>query len=275
MKTLKALVLVALIVSFGSPLVAEASWWNPFSWFKKATVEQSRSVPVVNTEYKEDATKKPVTTSHVPPKGSIKVSLGEKYEAQGASAVVTEVVEDSRCPSDVQCIQAGTVKIKVKASYKILSKTVTMTLGQPFSYKGYSATLVDVLPVPTSSTKINPADYVFYFSVKTPVVVDATPKEEDSYPAKVAQCLKDNGAQFFGASWCPHCQAQKALFGAAAKLLPYVECAAGSMGLEQAQLCIDNNITGYPTWKFKSGQTLTGEQSIETLAAKAQCAITK
>jgi thiol-disulfide isomerase/thioredoxin len=275
MKTVKAVVLVVFIVSLSSPLVAQASWWNPLSWFKKSTVEQPHVVPVVNTEHKEGDTKKPITTSHVPPKGSIKVKLGEKYEAQGASAMVTEVVEDSRCPTDVQCIQAGTVKIKVKAFYKILSKTITMTLGQPFSYKGYSATLVDVLPTPTSSTKINPSDYVFYFSLKTPTVVEVAPKQEESYLAKVAQCLKDNGAQFFGASWCPHCQAQKLLFGVAAELLPYVECSPDPTKPSQAQICIDNKITAYPTWKFKSGEVISGEQTIEALAAKAHCSIIK
>ena len=46
-------------------------------------------------------------------------------------------------------------------------------------------------------------------------------------PAKYdefAQCLKDSGITFYGAFWCPHCQAQKKLFGRSAKLLPYVEC---------------------------------------------------
>mgnify|MGYP006958842234 CR=1 FL=1 len=143
MKTIKALVLVALIISVGSPLVAEASWWNPRSWFKKAVIEQSHIVvPTPSSDHKEGDTKKPVTTP-ASPKGSIKVKLGEKYEARGASAMVTEVVEDSRCPSDVQCIQAGTVKIKVKGSYKFISKSVTMILGQPFTYNGYSVTLVD------------------------------------------------------------------------------------------------------------------------------------
>ncbi|MEK9176664.1 MAG: hypothetical protein AAB923_00015, partial [Patescibacteria group bacterium] len=37
-----------------------------------------------------------------------------------------------------------------------------------------------------------------------------------------AQCLKDNGAVFCGAYWCPHCQNQKKLFGTSAALLPFV-----------------------------------------------------
>ena len=39
----------------------------------------------------------------------------------------------------------------------------------------------------------------------------------------LATCLKDKGAVFYGAFWCPHCQAQKKEFGSSAKLLPYVE----------------------------------------------------
>ena len=38
-----------------------------------------------------------------------------------------------------------------------------------------------------------------------------------------AQCLKDTGAVFYGAFWCPHCQSQKKLFGSSVKLLPYDE----------------------------------------------------
>ena len=39
-----------------------------------------------------------------------------------------------------------------------------------------------------------------------------------------AQCLGEKRALFYGAFWCPHCQEQKAMFGAAQRRLPYVEC---------------------------------------------------
>src|SRR3989344_8083454 len=39
-----------------------------------------------------------------------------------------------------------------------------------------------------------------------------------------ARCLKDRGAIFYGAFWCPHCQNQKTMFGRSSRLLPYVEC---------------------------------------------------
>src|SRR5687767_6111588 len=47
---------------------------------------------------------------------------------------------------------------------------------------------------------------------------------EDPYLRGLAERLDDSGAIFYGASWCPHCQEQKAMFGASADRLPYVEC---------------------------------------------------
>jgi len=85
------------------------------------------------------------------------------------------------------------------------------------------------------------------------------------------QCLKFSGALFYGAFWCPHCQAQKALFGSAKQYLPYVECSNADNS--QTQICIDKKIEGYPTWIFKDGSTLGGEQTLQTLADKTQCTL--
>ncbi len=86
----------------------------------------------------------------------------------------------------------------------------------------------------------------------------------------VAQCINDSGATFYGAFWCPHCQATKAMFGKSAKLLPYVECSQPS-GKGQLQICIDAGVTGYPTWRFADGSELGGERSMSELAAKTNC----
>lgn len=85
-----------------------------------------------------------------------------------------------------------------------------------------------------------------------------------------ATCLKDKGAQFYGAFWCPHCQKQKALFGAAAKALPYVECSTAD-GQGRLQVCIDKNIEGYPTWIFADGSREVREMTLADLSAKTSC----
>jgi hypothetical protein len=91
-----------------------------------------------------------------------------------------------------------------------------------------------------------------------------------------AQCLKDKGAIFYGAFWCPHCQAQKKLFGSSAHLLPYVECSTPDAN-GQTQICIDKNITSYPTWVLADGTRLPTENeagvTLETLAAKTSCTL--
>lgn len=87
-----------------------------------------------------------------------------------------------------------------------------------------------------------------------------------------AQCISDSGATFYGAFWCPHCQAQKAMFGKSAKLLPYVECSE-SNGKGQLAVCTDKKIEGYPTWVFADGTRESGEQTFEELAAKTSCIV--
>jgi len=93
-----------------------------------------------------------------------------------------------------------------------------------------------------------------------------------------AQCLKDKGATFYGAFWCPHCQAQKKLFGSSEKFLPYVECSTTD-GSGQLQVCKDKNITGYPTWELADGTRIPDDSpngagvKLETLAAKTGCVL--
>lgn len=85
-----------------------------------------------------------------------------------------------------------------------------------------------------------------------------------------ALCIKESGATFFGAYWCPHCQEQKALFGKSAKNLPYVECSTLN-GQGQMEVCKQKNIEGYPTWEFKDGTRKSGKLSLEDLASFTGC----
>lgn len=90
-----------------------------------------------------------------------------------------------------------------------------------------------------------------------------------------AQCLSDAGAKFYGAFWCVHCQSEKALFktafASAEKYLPYIECSTPDTK-GQLQVCKDEKISSYPTWKFADASVQTGEMSLKQLAAKTGCA---
>lgn len=98
-------------------------------------------------------------------------------------------------------------------------------------------------------------------------------KSDSGVPGKydqLATCLKDKGAKFYGAFWCPHCQAQKKLFGSSEKLLPYIECSTPD-GRNQNGICNNAKIEGYPTWEFADGSRLQGQIPLATLAEKTAC----
>jgi len=69
-----------------------------------------------------------------------------------------------------------------------------------------------------------------------------------------AKALKSGGAEFYGAFWCPHCQAQKTAFGSSKQYLPYVECSNPDQSV--TAICKEKKIESYPTWMFKDGVKL-------------------
>ena len=90
---------------------------------------------------------------------------------------------------------------------------------------------------------------------------------EDPNIRALAEHLADEGAIFYGASWCPHCQEQKRLFGASAARLPYVECSLGGPNAPQSAACRNAGVQSYPTWVI-NGRVTSGE--VLTLAQLAE-----
>lgn len=86
-------------------------------------------------------------------------------------------------------------------------------------------------------------------------VIGAPPAVEDPTLRALAIHLSDSGAKMYGASWCPHCQQQKEMFGASAKRLPYVECSSGGPNSPQMAICSNMNIRVYPTWVINGTRT--------------------
>lgn len=87
-----------------------------------------------------------------------------------------------------------------------------------------------------------------------------------------AQCLTDNGVVMYGTYWCPHCQNQKEMFGDSWEFVNYIECSLPERA-GQTQICKEDGITGYPTWKFSDGSELKGEVTLEQLALKSGCSL--
>lgn len=86
---------------------------------------------------------------------------------------------------------------------------------------------------------------------------------------KFAQCVAATSLTMYGAYWCPHCQAQKKLFGDSFKYIPYVECT------QQEKLCIEKKIDGYPTWIANDGNRYSGELTFQKISEITSCPVPK
>jgi|GEM_PF-695708 len=97
---------------------------------------------------------------------SVIAQLNERVEAWSVSVQPTEILEDSRCPTDVQCIQAGTVRVQTTITDGLGTSTNEFTLGTTITTEAFSVTLTDVAPTKVSTTPIADADYRFTFRIE-------------------------------------------------------------------------------------------------------------
>jgi hypothetical protein len=90
--------------------------------------------------------------------------LGERVLVDGPAVTPLEVLEDSRCPADVQCAWAGRLRIRTAVHLGSGDQRLDLTLGEPMQVADGMLELVEVQPVPaTAGSTIAPADYRFTF----------------------------------------------------------------------------------------------------------------
>lgn len=100
----------------------------------------------------------PITTT-------LSASLNQNAQGLGITIVILAVLEDSRCPLDVQCIQAGTVRVRAQLTSGFGTDTREFTLGTPVTTEAEIVTLSNVTPAPDSTHPITPNEYQFTFTV--------------------------------------------------------------------------------------------------------------
>jgi len=86
----------------------------------------------------------------------------------------------------------------------------------------------------------------------------------NSFQLGLAKHLSRRGAKMFGSYKCPHCNAQKALFGDASKYVDYVECDPEGPNT-RSNLCFSRGIMNYPTWEI-NGKYYEGAKSLAELS---------
>lgn len=89
----------------------------------------------------------------------VEVRINRQVRSTGGLKIAfIELVEDSRCPADVQCVWAGNAKIKVRVTRNGRSKILeldTMTKGMAPNYGNYRLRLKALSPELRSNVRID------------------------------------------------------------------------------------------------------------------------
>ncbi len=98
--------------------------------------------------------------------GGAGVRINESIDVLGNKITPLQILEDSRCPIDVQCIQAGTVRLRAILENSLGKSEQVFILGESVTTENEFVSMVRVEPSTDSKTTINDTEYTFYFKVK-------------------------------------------------------------------------------------------------------------
>lgn len=87
--------------------------------------------------------------------------FGQLVQTAGPNVRPISLIEDSRCPIDVQCVWAGRVRILAEIGQEKLRRE--MTLGEPIAVDNGQLALVGVEPQKLSATSDDLPAYRFTF----------------------------------------------------------------------------------------------------------------
>lgn len=124
------------------------------------TVENRESGYVI-TRYEEN----PKAEEPVLPEITVTAALGESVSLLGETLTPLEVLEDSRCPMDATCIQAGQARVEVQLVGGMGTSSMPFFLGatDPITTEVNSFWLVEVEPYPMASDPTEDVQYRFTF----------------------------------------------------------------------------------------------------------------
>ncbi len=116
-----------------------------------------------------------VVTPTVLPYGATTLALGQTATFADITITPKALIEDSRCPMGVYCIQAGTVRIQTEVVSVSSSSVQTLTLGKSITLSGITITLAEVTPPKAQQTQIANSDYRLVFEVDRKAVPPTPP----------------------------------------------------------------------------------------------------
>jgi hypothetical protein len=105
------------------------------------------------------------------------MALGERARIGDIVVTPLRIEEDSRCPTGVQCIQAGTVRVAVRIAEAGAAREAVASLGRSLSLAAGRLTLCAVTPYPAHPGRIRPDAYRFSFALDRGAAAPAGARE--------------------------------------------------------------------------------------------------
>jgi hypothetical protein len=140
----------------------------------------STSTPTTATTTKPAATSSPAVKQYIS-YGNVTVKVGETVYFKNQSVTLVKVLSDSRCPTGVMCIWAGTVSAEVTIVPTKGTSTVAVELGKFVVANGLNIELFSVLPTATKDTVISQSAYRLTFNVIPESGIVVIPKKINCY----------------------------------------------------------------------------------------------
>ena len=92
------------------------------------------------------------------------VALGQPVRLHTMTITPLEILEDTRCPSDVQCAYEGDVRLRVELTSAARTEIDVIEFNEHTSYLGFGYILADVTPWPRTTSMMRDEDYRFRFA---------------------------------------------------------------------------------------------------------------
>jgi hypothetical protein len=96
--------------------------------------------------------------------GVPRARIGQGVPVADFEVMPQQVLEDSRCPTGVQCIWAGQLRLRVRIDFADSVISRDLTLGEPQAVGAGMLTLTEANPHPEKDKTIYPEDYRFGFA---------------------------------------------------------------------------------------------------------------
>lgn len=90
--------------------------------------------------------------------------FGQVAYSNGVRFRPLQLLEDSRCPTNVQCVWAGRLKVRTEVSGSGWTQTRDLELGVPQAVAEYRVALISAEPPKQAGAEIDPRAYRFTFT---------------------------------------------------------------------------------------------------------------